>query len=342
MINQIIALELGARESQIAAAVALLDDGATVPFIARYRKEATEGLDDAQLRSLEQRLGYLRELEDRRRVIIKSISEQGKLDETLKTQIEQADSKTLLEDLYLPFKPRRRTKGQIAIEAGLAPLAGVLLKAVNTDTDPETLAADYVDADKGIADIKAALDGAKFILMEQFAENAEVLKVLRRHLQKHAHVCSTLVNGMQEKGQKFSDYFDYNEKFASVPSHRALAMFRGRNEGILHVSIDPDPAQEGLLKTQVCEQLIAQTLKLNLTQSPADKWLATTVQWTWKIKLSLHLETEFFAGLREQAEKEAIDVFAKNLKDLLMAAPAGAKVTMGLDPVIRTGVKVLL
>jgi len=342
MINKIIAQELGARESQITAAVALLDDGATVPFIARYRKEATEGLDDAQLRLLEQRLGYLRELEDRRRVIIKSISEQGKLDETLKTQIEQADSKTLLEDLYLPYKPRRRTKGQIAIEAGLAPLAEALLKASNTDSEPETLAADYVDSDKGIADIKAALDGAKFILMEQFAENAAVLKVLRSHLLKNAHVCSSLVNGMQEKGQKFSDYFEYNEKFASVPSHRALAMFRGRNEGILHVSIDPDPAQEGLLKTQTCEQLIAQTLELNLTQSPADKWLATAVQWTWKIKLSLHLETEFFAGLREKAEKEAIDVFAKNLKDLLMAAPAGPKVTMGLDPGIRTGVKVAI
>lgn len=342
MINQIIAKELGARESQIAAAVALLDDGATVPFIARYRKEATEGLDDAQLRMLEQRLGYLRELEDRRKVIIKSISEQGKLDEALKAQIEQADSKTLLEDLYLPFKPRRRTKGQIAIEAGLAPLAEALFDANSTDAEPETLAKPFINADKAIVDEKAALDGAKFILMEQFAENAAVLKELRLYLQKNAHLCSTLVSGMQEQGQKFSDYFAYSEKLASVPSHRALALFRGRNEGVLHVSIDPDPAQDGLLKTQACEGIIAQTLNLHLSQRPIDKWLTTVVQWTWKIKLSLHLETELFASLREKAEKEAIDVFAKNLKDLLMAAPAGPKVTMGLDPGIRTGVKVAI
>jgi uncharacterized protein len=344
MIHQIIANELGAKESQVKAAVALLDDGATVPFIARYRKELTEGLDDAQLRMLEQRLTYLRELEDRRAVIIKSISEQGKLDEALREKILQADSKTNLEDLYLPYKPRRRTKGQIAIEAGLAPLAETLLDANLTqqDIDPESAAQSFINPEASIIDTKSALDGAKFILMEQFAESAAVLNALRAHLHKHCHVVSSVVDNMREKGQKFSDYFEYSEKYSKVPSHRALAMFRGRNEGVLHVSIDPDPSQEGLQKTQVCENIIAQTLNLRQSNTKIDKWLAVVVAWTWKIKLSLHLETELFSSLRDKSETEAIDVFAKNLKDLLMAAPAGPKVTMGLDPGLRTGVKVAI
>jgi uncharacterized protein len=340
MINQIIATEIGAKDSQVAAAIKLLDEGSTVPFIARYRKEATEGLDDAQLRTLEQRLSYLRELQDRRQVILKSISEQGKLDDLLRAKIEQADSKTSLEDLYLPYKPRRRTKGQIAIEAGLAPLAQTLLDDAHADLD--ALASTYIDESKGVADIKAALDGAKFILMERFAENADVLNILRTLLLKSAHVTSTVVSGMADAGQKFKDYFSYSEKYASVPSHRALAMFRGRNEGVLLVSLDPAPDREGLAKTQEYEQRIINALDLRLGNSPRDIWLATVVQWTWKIKLSLHLETELFSTLREKAEQEAIYVFASNLKDLLMAAPAGPKVTMGLDPGLRTGVKVAI
>nr|WP_136250848.1 Tex family protein [Ningiella ruwaisensis] len=343
MINQIIASELGARVNQVAAAVALLDEGATVPFIARYRKEATEGLDDAQLRTLEQRLSYLRELEDRRKVILKSIDEQGKLSPELKEKIDEASSKTVLEDLYLPYKPRRRTKGQIAIEAGLEPLADALLN--DEDAEPTLLAEQYIDSDKGIEDTKAALDGAKFILMERFAENADLLQALRTHLMQRAFVVSTLVEGKAEIGQKFKDYFDYREKLADVPSHRALAIFRGRNEGVLFVALDPEPEAEGLLKTQVCESIIADKLALNISSTSNNeriKWLAIVVQWTWKIKLALHLETELFSMLRERAEKEAINVFAKNLNDLLMAAPAGPKVTMGLDPGLRTGVKVAI
>ena len=340
MIDHIIAKEIGAKTSQVSSAVKLLDEGATVPFIARYRKEATEGLDDAQLRLLEQRLSYLRELEQRRSAIIKSISEQGKLDEALHEKIKQVETKTELEDLYLPFKPKRRTKGQIAIEAGLAPLAETLL--ANQDADPQSSAEPFVNVDKGIADTKAALDGAKFILMEQFAENADVLNRLRKHLSEHAHVSSAVLPSMQDKGQKYKDYFAYSEKYSQVPSHRALAIFRGRNESILGVSLDPSPALEGLAKSAPYEQIIAECLGLQLGSSSRDKWLATVVQWTWKVKLSLHLETELFSTLREKAELEAIKVFASNLKDLLMAAPAGPKVTMGLDPGLRTGVKVAI
>ncbi|WP_395338718.1 Tex family protein [Ningiella sp. W23] len=343
MINQLIAKEIGANVSQIDAAVSMLDEGATVPFIARYRKEATGGLDDAQLRNLEQRLGYLRELEERRNVILKSISEQGKLDAALRTKIEQASSKTILEDLYLPYKPKRRTKGQIAIEAGLEALAEHLLETPNTDA--ESLAETYINQEAGIEDSKAALDGAKFILMERFAENADVLGALRNRLTKHAHLTSALIDGMKEKGEKFSDYFSYSEKYLSIPSHRALAVFRGRNEGVLSVNIDGEPEKEGLQKTQAYEDIIIKTLSLDMghdSTSTRNKWLSTVVQWTWKIKLSLHLETELFSALREKAEKEAIHVFANNLKDLLMAAPAGPKVTMGLDPGIRTGVKVAI
>ncbi len=336
MIQSIIANELNASEQQVSAAISLLHEGATVPFIARYRKEVTQGLDDTQLRNLEQRLAYLRELEDRKKVILKSIDEQGKLDNTLKQKIIDSENKTSLEDLYLPYKPRRRTKGQIAIEAGLLPLAETLLN--DTSADPDGQAANYVEAEKGIADTKAALDGAKFILMEQFAENADVLQLLRRHITQQGHVTSAVVDGMQKQGEKYADYFEYSEKYSTVPSHRALAIFRGRNEGILHIAIDPNPAQTEQ-KTIVCESLIKQALGLKLADSARDRWLNTVVQWTWKIKISLHMETELFAKLREAAETEAINVFAKNLKDLLMAAPAGPRVTMGLDPGIRTGVK---
>lgn len=341
MIIDKIAIELGATTSQIQAAVTLLDEGATVPFIARYRKEVTQGLDDAQLRTLEQRLSYLRELEDRRAVILKSINEQGKLAPELAEKIKSADNKTELEDLYLPYKPRRRTKGQIAIEAGLAPLAEELL--LNQEANPEHCAAQYIDAEKGISDEKAALDGAKFILMEQFAENAQVLQQTRQYLQSHAHLISKVVAGMEKKGEKFSDYFEYSEKLSAVPSHRALAIFRGRNEGFLHVSLDAEPANPDA-NGQVCEDIIKQAGGLhigniNAQSSARDKWLQTVVQWTWRVKISQYMETELFAKLREQAETEAINVFAKNLNDLLMAAPAGPKVTMGLDPGLRTGVK---
>jgi uncharacterized protein len=340
MIIEKIAAELGAKSSQVQAAVTLLDEGSTVPFIARYRKELTQGLDDTQLRKLEQRLGYLRELEERRSVILRSINEQGKLSEVLASQIQSADNKTDLEDLYLPYKPRRRTKGQIAIEAGLLPLAEQLRD--DQHAEPEAKAAQYVDADKGIADTKAALDGAKFILMEQFAENAKVLSSVRRHISQHAHLTSQVIAGMEKQGEKFRDYFDYTEKFGVVPSHRALAIFRGRNEGILQVSLDSEPSQPNN-KGEVCEGIIKQALDVHFgNTSPREKWLNSVVQWTWRVKISQYIETELFAQLREKSETEAINVFAKNLYDLLMAAPAGPKVTMGLDPGLRTGVKVAI
>lgn len=340
MIIEKIASELNASSKQIQAAVTLLDDGATVPFIARYRKEVTMGLDDTQLRALEQRLGYLRELEDRRKVIIKSIDEQGKLTEVLKGKLANADSKTLLEDLYLPYKPRRRTKGQIAIEAGLAPLADLLFADANAD--PEASAKDFINVEQGFADTKAVLDGAKFILMERFAENAELLSAIRQHLTTKAHIKSQVVSGKEKEGEKYTDYFEYTEAYSKIPSHRALALFRGRNEGILQVNLDADPHSEEGAKHSHCENIIQQVIDLRLHNSARDKWMQGVVQWTWKIKILLHMETELFGKLREQSEAEAIQVFAKNLNDLLMAAPAGPKVTMGLDPGIRTGVKVAI
>jgi uncharacterized protein len=337
MIIEKIAAELGASARQIEAAVNLLDEGATVPFIARYRKEITQGLDDIQLRKLEQRLGYLRELESRRAVILKSIFEQGKLSEDLKASITSAENKTELEDLYLPFKPRRRTKGQIAIEAGIAPLAHALL--TNKDCDPDTEAAKFIDESKGFSDTKAVLDGAKFILMEQFAENASVLANVRQYLKQHAHFTSKVISGMEKQGVKFTDYFNFSEKLSTVPSHRALAIFRARNEGVLQVSLDSEPSNTEN-KGEACERIILQNLGLDChTKSARDVWLNTVIQWTWRVKISQYMETELFAQLREKSETEAIDVFAKNLQDLLMAAPAGPKVTMGLDPGLRTGVK---
>lgn len=338
MIIEKIAAELGATTSQVTAAVTLLDDGSTVPFIARYRKEATQGLDDIALRKLEQRLGYLRELEARRAVILKSIMEQGKLSDALKADITSAENKTELEDLYLPYKPRRRTKGQIAIEAGLEPLAQLLLDDKNSD--PQNVSTRYIDVSKGVEDTKAALEGAKFILMERFAENASVLMKVRTYLQQNAHITSTVIAGQEKQGEKFKDYFNFSEKITTVPSHRALAVFRGRNESVLQVTLDSEPANTDN-KGDACERIILQTLDLNChSKSPRDQWLTNAVQWTWRVKISQHMETELFAKLREKSEDEAINVFANNLQDLLMAAPAGPKVTMGLDPGLRTGVKI--
>ncbi len=330
-----IATELDIRPAQAEAAVALLDEGATVPFIARYRKEATGGLDDTQLRALATRLDYLRELDERRAVILKSIDEQGKLDEALKARIEAAQTKTELEDLYLPFKPKRRTKAQIAREAGLEPLALALLE--NPALNPEAEAERYVDADKGVADVTAALDGARQILMERFAEDADLLAALRDYFWRHAQLRATVIEGQEAAGRKFSDYFDYAEPIAKVPSHRALALFRGRNEGVLSLSLD---VEHDASDPHPCEQRIAAHFGIADRGRPADAFLRKAVAWSWKVKLHNKLEVELFLRLREMAEEAAIDVFGRNLGDLLLAAPAGPKVCMGLDPGIRTGVKV--
>ena len=337
-ISQIIAAELTVQPQQILAAIQLLDDGNTIPFIARYRKEATGGLDDTQLRHFETRLIYLRELEDRRQTILKSIEEQGKLTDELRDKIHATQSKTELEDLYLPYKPKRRTKGQIAIEAGLEPLADLLWN--EPKNDPETAATEFVNADKGVTDTKVALDGARYILMERFAEDAGLLAKVRDYLAKNAVIVSKVIEGKETEGAKFQDYFDHQELLKNVPSHRALAMFRGRNEGILQLSLNADPDAEEGSRQSYCEEIIRDYLDVRFTSQPADKWREQVIAWTWKIKVSLHLETELMASLREKAEEEAIDVFARNLTALLMAAPAGAKSTMGLDPGLRTGVKV--
>ena len=338
MLSTQIAAELSVKIDQVEAAIALLDDGATVPFIARYRKEATQGLDDVQLRTLEQRLTYLRELEDRRSVIVKSIQEQEKLTPDLKQKILSATSKTELEDLYLPYKPKRRTKGQIAIEAGLEPLADKLFSDLNLA--PEAEAQAFINPESGITDEKSALDGAKFILIERFAEDASLLATIRQYLNKNAFVRSQVVEGKEKEGAKYSDYFSHSENLSDTPSHRALAMFRGRNEGLLQLKLDADPEQEDSRAPSHCESIIAQHIGFSEQGRAAEVWMRQVIQWTWRIKLQLHLETELFAALRERSEDGAIDVFANNLKDLLMAAPAGAKVTMGLDPGLRTGVKV--
>ncbi|MBS6438103.1 MULTISPECIES: Tex family protein [Pantoea] len=337
-LSHIIASELQARAEQVEAAVRLLDEGNTVPFIARYRKEVTGGLDDTQLRQLETRLGYLRELEDRRQSILKSINDQGKLTDELASAINATLNKTELEDLYLPYKVKRRTRGQIAIEAGLEPLAESLWQ--DASQDPEQLAAQYVDADKGVADVRAALDGARYILMERFAEDAALLAKVRDYLWKNAHLVSRVVEGKEQEGAKFRDYFDHHEALHSVPSHRALAMLRGRNEGVLQLSLNADPQFDEPPRESYGETLIAEHLNLRLNGAPADAWRKAVVSWTWRIKVMLHLETELMGTVRERAEDEAINVFARNLHDLLMAAPAGMRATMGLDPGLRTGVKV--
>ena len=334
-----IAEELGIRPEQVVATVHLIDEGSTVPFIARYRKEVTGALDDTQLRNLETRLVYLRELEERRSAILKSIDEQGKLSPSLQANIGNADTKTRLEDLYLPYKPKRRTKAQIAREAGLEPLALSLLQ--NPALDPQVEAEKYVDSEKGIADSKAALDGARQILMEFFSEDAELLRELREYLNARGIVESKAVEEKKEEGLKFSDYFEYKEALKDIPSHRALALFRGRNEGILSVTLTTPDAQDSSPSMLTnCELMIARRFSVSNQKRPADKWLMECVRWSWKIKLSVHLEVELMMALRERAEAEAIRVFGMNLRDLLLAAPAGRKSTIGLDPGIRTGVKV--
>lgn len=337
-ICKLIAQELNVRLEQVTATVTLIDDGNTVPFIARYRKEVTGGLDDTQLRTLDSRLSYLRELDDRRQTILKSIQEQGKLTAELAQEINQADSKTRLEDLYLPYKPKRRTKGQIAIEAGLEPLADKLWN--EAQTDPETEAAHYVNTEKGISDIKAALDGARAIIMERIAEDANLLDKVRRHLTRSAELVSRVVEGKEQAGEKFKDYFAHNETLSKVPSHRALAMLRGRNEGFLSLSMNADPEQEEGVRQSYCETLIAQHYGIHLSSAPADGWRKQVISWAWRIKVSMHMETELMGAMKERAEIEAIEVFATNLKDLLMAAPAGPRATLGLDPGLRTGSKI--
>ncbi|MEC9403335.1 MAG: Tex family protein [Pseudomonadota bacterium] len=335
-IAQRIADEIGCKAGQVNSAVQMLDEGSTVPFIARYRKEATGGLDDTQLRKLEERLIYLREMEDRRVAITKSIEEQGKLTDDLVASIQAADTKSQLEDIYLPFKKKRRTKAQIAREAGLEPLADTLLG--DPTRDPEAEAAAYVDEGKGVADTKAALDGARQILMERFAENAELVGRLRRHVEERGVVQSKLIDGMAEKGAKFADYFDYSEQWSKIPSHRALALFRGRNEGILSVDLTVDADDVSPVLPAV--KMVADTYGIADRGRPGDKWLMEAARFAWKVKLALHLELDLMGVLRDKAEEEAIQVFARNLKDLLLAAPAGSRTTLGLDPGIRTGVKV--
>jgi len=335
-INSRIAEELGVRPQQVEAAVALLDEGSTVPFIARYRKEVTGSLDDTQLRHLDERLRYLRELDERRASILASIQEQGKLTPELTRDINLADTKTRLEDLYLPYKQKRRTKGQIALEAGLGELADALFD--DPQKTPETEAARFVDADKGVADVKAALEGAKYILMERFAEDAGLLEKLRTFLKQEAVLSARLVAGKEEEGAKFRDYFAHDEVLRSVPSHRALAIFRGRNEGVLSASLKVGEELPGTLHP--CEMMIGAHVGLENRGRAADKWLAEVVRWTWKVKLYTHLETDLLGELREAAESEAINVFAHNLHDLLLAAPAGPRTTLGLDPGLRTGCKV--
>lgn len=334
-INQIIASELNVKIQQVEAAIELLDGGATVPFISRYRKEVTGGLSDTDLRNLEERLLYLRELEERRQTVLKSIAEQDKLTPELEQSILQADNKSALEDLYLPYKPKRRTKAQIAKEAGLEPLATQLLADPNLV--PQQFAEQFINAEHNINTAAEALEGARHILMESFAENAELLQHFRDFLWQHGIVKSEVVKGKEEEGSKFKDYFNYQEPIKKIPSHRALALMRGRNENFLRVSLSLEENHEA-----ACVQRIQAKFGIQDLKRPADPWLLETAAWTWRIKLFLKLDVELMTQLRESAEEEAIKVFASNLKNLLMAAPAGSRVTLGLDPGLRTGVKVVI
>ncbi|MFT4131489.1 Tex family protein [Labrys sp. (in: a-proteobacteria)] len=331
----IIAAEIGAKPQQVTAAVALLDEGATVPFVARYRKEVTGGLDDTQLRDLAERLAYLRELEARRETILASIREQGKLDDALEAKIAAAATKAELEDIYLPYKPKRRTKAEIARERGLGPLAEAIL--ADRAAVPAELAAAYLGDE--VPDAKVALEGARDILVERFSENAELVGRLRSYMKEQAFLRARVIDGKQAAGAKFSDYFDHIEKWSGVPSHRALAMLRGRNEEVLSLDIEVDADNASAVKP--VERMIAQTYAI-AGSLPGDRWLLEVVGWAWRVKLSLHLYVDLMGDLRERAEEEAIRVFARNLKDLLLAAPAGSRATMGLDPGIRTGVKVAI
>jgi protein Tex len=340
-INRRIAEELGVRDGQVGAVVDLLDGGATVPFIARYRKEVTGTLDDTQLRTLEERLRYLRELEERRGAILESIRSQGKLDDALNAQIMAADSKARLEDIYLPYKPKRRTKAQIAREAGLEPLADLLLG--DPTQDPQARAAEYVDAERGVADAAAALDGARSILVERFAEDADLIGTLRERMWTHGRLASKVREGQEEAGAKFSDYFEFSESYTSLPSHRVLAVFRGEKENVLDLTMAPDdmPAEPPAGPTDY-EQHIAARFNVADRGRPADKWLGDTVRWAWRTRILVRLGIDLRMRLWQAAEDEAVRVFATNLRDLLLAAPAGARSTMGLDPGFRTGVKVAI
>ena len=329
--------EIHAKDTQVEAAVNLLDTGATVPFIARYRKEVTGGLDDSQLRLLQERLVYLRDMEERRAVVMESIAAQGKLTEELKQALLQAETKQRIEDLYLPYKPKRRTRAQIAKEAGLEPLANSLFE--NPTLTPETEAARFLNEEKGIKSIKDALNGARDILAERFSEDAELLAQLRSFLTKHGFVVSELIEGKETEGAKFKDYFDFDEELTAIPSHRALALFRGRQEGVLSVKIALSEEEEAQ-KPHPCQSLIAEYFGIKDLGRAADSWLQEVCRWTWRVKVNLTLETELFESIRERAEEEAIRVFGINLKDLLLAAPAGQKGVIGLDPGLRTGVKV--
>ncbi|WP_026873447.1 Tex family protein [Inquilinus limosus] len=340
-ISQRIADELSVREAQVAAAVELLDGGATVPFIARYRKEATGGLDDAQLRTLDERLRYLRELEERRKTILDSIAEQGKLDDALRAQIEAAETKARLEDIYLPYKPKRRTKAQIAREAGLEPLADDLL--AHPERDPQQAAAAFIDAEKGVADVAAALDGARSILVERFGEDADLIGALREEAWTRGRLVSKVREGKEQAGAKFSDYFDYAESLTKLPSHRILALFRGEKEEVLSLTLEPEeaPADSADRKAPgLYEQRIARRFGIADQGRPGDAWLAETVRWAWRTKILVHLDIDLRLRLWQTAEEEAVKIFAGNLRDLLLAAPAGTRATMGLDPGYRTGVKV--
>ncbi|MFD7120693.1 Tex family protein [Streptomyces sp. NPDC059922] len=332
-----IAGELGVRERQVKAAVELLDGGSTVPFIARYRKEATEMLDDAQLRTLEERLRYLRELEERRGAILESVREQGKLDDALEARIRAADTKARLEDIYLPFKPKRRTKAQIAREAGLEPLAEGLLS--DPSVEPLAAATAFVDADKGVADPAAALDGARSILTERFSEDADLIGELRERMWTRGRLVAKVRDGKEEAGAKFADYFDFAEGFSQLPSHRVLAMLRGEKEDVLDLVLEPEEPSEQP-GPSMYENMVARRFGVADRGRPADKWLADTVRWAWRTRILVHLGIDLRLRLRTAAEDEAVRVFAANLRDLLLAAPAGTRATLGLDPGFRTGVKV--
>ncbi|MEP6940526.1 MAG: Tex-like N-terminal domain-containing protein, partial [Rudaea sp.] len=333
-----IAAEIAAKPAQVAAAVALLDAGATVPFVARYRKEATGGLDDTQLRLLEERLGYLRELDERRDAVLASIAEQGKLNEALRGQILAAETKARLEDLYLPYKIKRRTKAQIAREAGLQTLADAL--RADPSCAPDALARDYVDATRGIADPKAALDGARAIVLEEFSEDANLVGELREWLFGIGQIRAKVVEGKQNVGAKYRDYFDHVEAIRAIPSHRLLALFRARNEGVLDLALEPGAQVDA--GNAYAEGRIALHFGIAERGRAGDAWLRECRRLLWRVKLSLQLTLDLFGRAREAAEAEAIRVFGGNLKDLLMAAPAGHRVVMGLDPGIRTGVKVAI
>lgn len=333
-----IAAELSVRVEQVQATVELLDGGATVPFVARYRKEVTGGLDDAQLRTLDERLKYLRELEERREAILKSVREQGKLDAALEAQIMAADNKGRLEDIYLPYKPKRRTKAEIAKEAGLEPLADLLLS--EPQTDPQAAAAPYVNADKQVADVAAALDGARAILVERFGEDADLIGALREALWTQGRLVSKLRDGKAEAGAKFADYFDYAESFTKLPSHRILALFRGEKEDVLSLQFEDEPVPTAAGVPNPYELKIMHRFNVSDRGRPADRWLMETVRWAWRTKIRAHMNIDLRLRLWNAAEEEAVRVFAANLRDLLLAAPAGPRATLGLDPGYRTGVKV--